>query len=96
MYLRAASLVQTPRRTLQLFSSSWYPSDYPDVDVLLLAHRRGLRLAEHPVEMEPSPRPSMLHSGWLPFYYAYRMMLSLWALSAVPRSGRDDEEPPAR
>ena len=70
---------------LSLFTSSWYPADYPDLDVLLLAHRRGLRLREVPVEMRPSPRPSMLHSGWLPIYYAYRMMLSLWALSAIPR-----------
>lgn len=72
-------------RTLELFASSLYPVDYPDVDVLLLAHRRGLRIREIAVEMRPSPRPSMLHSGWLPIYYAYRMMLSLWALSAVPR-----------
>jgi glycosyltransferase involved in cell wall biosynthesis len=73
------------REAFELFASDWYPSDYPDVDVLLLADRRGLRIREHPVEMRASPRPSMLHSGWLPVYYAYRMMLSLWALSAVPR-----------
>ena len=71
---------------LELFTSSWYPVDYPDIDVLLLAHRRGLRLCEVPVTMRPSPRPSMLHSGWMPVYYAYRMLLSLWALSAIPRS----------
>ncbi len=75
------------RRTLRLFTSNWYPSDYPDVDVLLLAHRRGLRLKEYPVDMAPSPRPSTLHSGWLPIYYTYRMVLSLWALGAVPRNG---------
>ncbi len=73
------------RRTLQLFASSWYPTDYPDLDVLLLAHRSGLRIQEEPVDMAPSPRPSMLHSGWMPVYYAYRMLLSLWAVSAVPR-----------
>lgn len=73
------------RRALQLFTSDSYPYDYPDVDVLLLAHRRGLRLQEHPVDMAPSSRPSTLHSGWLPIYYAYRMALSLWALGAVPR-----------
>jgi len=78
------------RRTMLLFASDWYPSDYPDVDVLLLAHRRGLRLREHPVNMAPSPRPSTLHSGWLPVYYGYRMMLSLWALSAIPKSDRPD------
>ena len=79
------------RRALSLFTSSWYPDDYPDVDVLLLAHRRGLKLKEHPVEMAPSSRPSTLHSGWMPVYYAYRMVLSLWALSAVPR--RDERSP---
>ncbi len=78
------------RRTMELFASDWYPFDYPDVDVLLLAHRRGLRLREHPVDMAPSPRPSTLHSGWLPVYYAYRMMLSLWALGAIPRRDRHD------
>ncbi|MBJ19278.1 MAG: glycosyltransferase family 2 protein [bacterium] len=79
-------------RTLELFASSLYPVDYPDVDVLLLAHRRGLRVRERAVEMNPSPRPSMLHSGWMPIYYAYRMLLSLWALSAVPRSRSSDSE----
>jgi glycosyltransferase involved in cell wall biosynthesis len=74
------------RRSLQLFTSSWYPTDYPDVDVLLLAHRSGLRVEEEPVSMAPSPRPSMLHSGWMPVYYAYRMLLSLWAVSTAPRS----------
>ena len=73
------------RRALRLFTSDWYPYDYPDVDVLLLAHRRGLRLKDHPVDMAPSSRPSTLHSGWMPIYYAYRMVLSLWALGAVPR-----------
>ncbi len=74
------------QRTLRLFASSWYPTDYPDVDVLLLAHRSGLRIREEPVDMAPSPRPSMLHSGWMPVYYAYRMLLSLWAVSTAPRS----------
>lgn len=80
------------RETLLLFASDWYPVDYPDVDVLLLAHRRGLRLREHPVDMAPSPRPSTLHSGWMPVYYAYRMMLSLWALSAIPRRSRSESD----
>lgn len=79
-------------RTLELFASNLYPVDYPDVDVLLLAHRKGLRIAEVPVEMKPSPRPSLLHSGWMPIYYAYRMILSLWALSAVPRSASSNPD----
>ena len=87
------------RRVLDLFTSAWYPYDYPDVDVLLLAHRRGLRLQDHPVDMAPSSRPSTLHSGWMPVYYAYRMVLSLWALGAVPRcepQGEPDAPPVER
>jgi hypothetical protein len=72
-------------RVLELFAGSHYPIDYPDVDVLLLAHRHGLRISEVAVHMRPSPRPSMLHSGWMPIYYAYRMLLSLWALGAVSK-----------
>ena len=78
------------RRAFSLFITNWYPYDYPDLDVLLLAHRRGLRLKDHPVDMAQGTRPSTLHSGWMPVYYAYRMLLSLWALAAVPRR---DERP---
>jgi glycosyltransferase involved in cell wall biosynthesis len=78
------------RRAFSLFISSWYPYDYPDLDVLLLAHRGGLRIEEHPVEMAQGTRASTLHSGWMPVYYAYRMLLSLWALAALPRR---DERP---
>jgi glycosyltransferase involved in cell wall biosynthesis len=80
-------------RALRLFTSDWYPYDYPDVDVLLLAHRRGLRLMDHAVDMAQGSRPSTLHSGWMPVYYAYRMVLSLWALAAVPRRHANGLEP---
>ena len=74
------------RRVLELFVSDWYPYDYPDVDVLLLAHRRGLRIRERPVQMAPSWRESTLHSGFAPIYYSYKMLLALWAVSGVPRA----------
>jgi glycosyltransferase involved in cell wall biosynthesis len=73
------------RRVLMLFATDLYPNDFPDVDVLLLAHRRGLRIQERPVRMAASWRPSTLHSGWAPLYYCYKMLLALWALSGVPR-----------
>ncbi len=76
------------RRALELFASDWYPYDYPDVDVLLLAHRRGLRIRERAVRMAPSWRASTLHSGWAPLYYSYKMLLALWAVSGVPRARR--------
>ena len=67
-------------RVLALYASELvFPSDFPDVDVLLSAHRRGIRIAERAVRMHPSERSSTLHAGWRPFYYVYKMLLSLWA-----------------
>jgi glycosyltransferase involved in cell wall biosynthesis len=67
------------RRALALYAEDWFPSDYPDVDVLLAATRAGLRIREVPVQMAPGARASTLHSGWKPMYYVYKMLLSIWA-----------------
>jgi glycosyltransferase involved in cell wall biosynthesis len=66
---------------LELYVQDFFPSDYPDVDVLLAVHRSGLRIGEHPVKMARSRRPSTLHSGMAPIYYTYKMLLSLWVTS---------------
>jgi glycosyltransferase involved in cell wall biosynthesis len=68
-------------RALALYAGDWFPTDYPDVDVRMIASRAGLRLREVPVHMAPSERTSTLHSGWKPLYYAYKMLLSIWALT---------------
>jgi glycosyltransferase involved in cell wall biosynthesis len=70
------------RSVLALYTGDAFPSDYPDVDVLLAAHREGLRVGERPVTMAQSARASSLHSGWAPIYYVYKMTLSVWAASA--------------
>jgi len=67
------------RRALALYAGDWFPSDYPDVDVLIAATRAGLRIREIPVRMAAGARPSTLHSGWKPLYYVYKMLLSVWA-----------------
>jgi len=94
------------RRVLELFVSDWYPVDFPDLDVLLFAHRRGVRILEHSVEMEPGRRESSLHSGLKPIYYCYKMALSLWATvgvrhdfhagGAAGKSAAAPETPPGR
>ncbi|TMA78862.1 MAG: glycosyltransferase family 2 protein [Deltaproteobacteria bacterium] len=54
--------------------AEFYPSDFPDVDVLLLLHRRGLRIVEVPVTMAPSPPGHMpMHAGLRAVYYPYKM-----------------------
>jgi hypothetical protein len=76
------------RAVLDLYASDMFPSDYPDVDVLLCAHRHGLRVGERPVAMGPSPRASTLHSGLAPLYYVYKVMLSVWVASSTERASR--------
>jgi hypothetical protein len=75
------------RRVLELYAGDAFPSDYPDVDVLLTAHRHGLVVRELSVEMHVGARPSTLHGGMKSVWYLYKMMLSLWAASSrVPKA----------
>jgi glycosyltransferase involved in cell wall biosynthesis len=74
---------------LALYASDMFPSDFPDVDVLLCAHRHGLRVGERPVRMHASPRASTLHAGLAPVYYVYKMLLSVWAASSTDRRRRE-------
>ncbi len=69
------------RKTLELYAGEFFPHDYPDVDVLVMAARRGIRIRECAVRMRESPRESNLHGGLRAFYYVYKMLLSLWAAS---------------
>ena len=66
------------RKVLALYCESFFPPDYPDVDVLVAAVRRGVRIREVPVHMRESVRASTLHGGTRTFYYVYKMLLSLW------------------
>lgn len=66
-------------RALELYQADFFPTDYPDVDVLLIAHRRGLAIRECAVTMAAEQRRSRLHGGLRSIYYVFKMSLSLWA-----------------
>jgi len=72
------------RRVLDLYARDFFPTDYPDVDVLLTAFRHGLRVGEHPVRMAESSRASTLHGGLRSVYYVYKMLLSTFTATARP------------
>jgi len=78
------------RRVLDLYARDFFPTDYPDVDVLLTAFRHGLRVGEHPVRMAQTSRASTLHGGLRSVYYVYKMLLS--TVSATARATRRAEE----
>jgi len=65
------------RRTIEWVSSDKFPYDYPDADVIIMLHRAGFRIREIPVQMFPSQNKKSMHSGWKPFYYVFKMFLSI-------------------
>lgn len=74
------------RRVLELYVGDFFPADYPDIDVLLTAYRYGMRVGEESVRMTEGDRPSTMHGSVLgSFYYVYKMLLSIWAVSGSRR-----------
>jgi glycosyltransferase involved in cell wall biosynthesis len=65
------------RPAFRLCCADFYPSDFPDIDVVLLLHRQGLRIREVPVTMAPSPPGRIaMHGGLRDVYYGYKMLLA--------------------
>ena len=64
-------------RALRLFADDVFPCDYPDSDVILMAHYAGLRLTEVPAKMLPREGGTSLHSGLSPLYYGIKMFFSM-------------------
>jgi glycosyltransferase involved in cell wall biosynthesis len=65
------------RRVIRFFTTEAFPCDYPDADMLLSLHRAGFRIKEVPVRMYANMTGKSMHGGWRPFYYMFKMLLSL-------------------
>jgi len=65
------------RDALRFYCSDFYPTDFPDADVLILVNRAGLRTAERPVRMYAAPGKPGLHAGFAALYYMFKMTLSI-------------------
>jgi glycosyltransferase involved in cell wall biosynthesis len=74
------------RSAFRFCCADFYPSDFPDIDVLLLLYRHGFRLVEIPVHMKPNPPEHVpMHAGFRAVYYAYKMLLSTFRSRLAPR-----------
>jgi hypothetical protein len=72
----------------------FYPTDFPDIDVLLLLHRRGFRILEVPVDMAPSPPGRVtMHAGAQALYYPYKMLLATFRSVFAPPARAAETEP---
>ena len=66
------------RQVIGYFTSEVFPCDYPDADMLLTLHRAGFRITEVPVRMHANASGKSMHSGLKPFYYIFKMVLSIF------------------
>lgn len=65
------------KEVVEFFANTDYPSDYPDADVLILAHFAGFRIKEVPVAMQENLTGNSLLSGSRFVYYGFKMLLSI-------------------
>ena len=66
------------RKVIRYFTTEVFPCDYPDADMLLTLHRAGFRIMEVPVRMHASASGKSMHTGWMPLYYIFKMLLSIF------------------
>jgi len=64
------------RRTIELFAVH-YPTDYPEVESIVLAHRSGLRVREVPVKMKQREHGRSSIRGLKTLYFMIRITIGL-------------------
>jgi glycosyltransferase involved in cell wall biosynthesis len=68
------------RKALAIAIQDYYPMDYPDLDVLILMQKFHLKVLEVPVKMFPSSGKTGMHEGLQVWYYALKMILSIFVM----------------
>ncbi len=66
------------RDALRFYASPYYPTDYPDADVIIMLQRADLRIKEIQVRMHSRQQGQSMHSGLKPLYYIFKMFLSMF------------------
>ena len=66
------------RRLIAFFTRDIFPCDFPDADVIVIAHRAGFKFKEVPMVMYERDKGKSMHSGLKPLYYAFKMFLSIF------------------
>lgn len=69
---------------VKLYTTKFFPDDYPDVDLIIALHRMGFRLRELGVRMHSDNGVSMHNGIWNALYYIYKMTLAIFV--AVTRT----------
>ena len=64
------------KNAIKLYCTDIFPSDFPDVDVIIMSKKAGLKIKEIPVMMHSPKTKKSMHSGFKPIYYVFKMLLS--------------------
>ncbi|MBC8427156.1 MAG: glycosyltransferase family 2 protein [Desulfobacterales bacterium] len=65
------------KQVIKFLANDFFPYDYPDADVVILAHRAGFKIKEIPMIMYDRTTGTSMHSGLKPVYYIFKMFLSM-------------------
>jgi glycosyltransferase involved in cell wall biosynthesis len=60
-----------------LAAEDGYPLDYPDVNIIMLLHKRKFKVVEAPVRMFTNTEGRTMHGGMKPVMYVTRMLLAI-------------------
>lgn len=66
------------KRVMAFFTQDFFPSDFPDADVLVMLHRAGFKIKEFPMIMSKRENGKSMHDGIKPVYYVFKMLLSMF------------------
>lgn len=64
------------RKIIEIYSSEYFPDDYPDADVVLMLILRKMKIYEFSMEMKQSTGKSM-HTIFSSLYYPFKVTLSI-------------------
>lgn len=54
-----------------------YPSDYPDVNIIMTLHKNGFKITEAPVTMVENSSGKSMHNGLKPVSYVVKMSIAI-------------------
>ncbi len=60
-----------------LASEEGFPMDYPDVNIIMLLHKKNFKVVEAPVRMVTNDEGDTMHGGLRPVMYVIRMLLAI-------------------
>lgn len=67
------------RFVFNYFTEDTFPCDYPDANIIIMLHRRGYKIKEIPVIMNPNPEGRSMHRGIFNIiYYLFKVFLSIF------------------